>query len=201
MAGHRVHMFELGYCAGIDLAATARLVNSGQQEIQIEVLAGRYPIGEPDVNARAYPKAALFQHFPRPVPGEVSVGVTVAPIEGNLSTLTQGVDSIAISLHGNQLVSAQAGRSLEEFLAQTLVTEWLWLQYRQATGDPDFRKLFHTGGRACAFHLVLDTSEKVHKLRHGHICERCAGTLDRAGVPRGLVSAVTTVLDGRHRAA
>ena len=194
MASQCVHVFELGYSADIDLVASSKLINSCQQEIWVDVLVGRHHIGDPDVHARAYPKETLFKHFPARVPGEVYVGVTVAPIEGNLSTVTRDVDSIVLTLHRTQAVSAEAGRTKEEYVAQTLVTEWLWLQYRQATGDPDFGKLFHRRGRDCIFNLVLDKSEKVHKLRRGHICKQCADKLDRANVPASRVSAVRSVL-------
>ncbi|MDQ1721320.1 MAG: hypothetical protein QOI26_1054 [Pseudonocardiales bacterium] len=201
MASKRVHVFELGYSADIDLKAASTLINSCQQEVWVDVLDGRHHIGDPDVHALAYPKETLFEQFPARAPGEVYVGVTVAPIEGDFSTVTQGVDSIVITLHRAQTVSAEAGRTKEEYVAQTLVTEWLWLQYRQATGDPDFGKLFHRRTRACIFNLVLDKSEKVHKLRRGHICKQCADKLDKANVASSLVSAVMKVLEGVQKPA
>ncbi|MEO7263046.1 MAG: hypothetical protein ABI047_17595 [Jatrophihabitantaceae bacterium] len=194
MASQRAHLFELGYSGDIDLMATSKLINSCQQEISVDVLDGRRDIGQPDVDARAYPRETLFEHFPPRAEGEVYVGVTVAPIEGNSYTMTQDSDCVVITLHRTQVVAAEAGRTKEEYLAQTLVTELLWLQYEQATGDPDFGKLFHKRTRACIFNLVLDKSEKVHKLRRGHICKQCAGKLDQANVASDLVSAVTKVL-------
>jgi len=194
MAGHRVHLFELGYSADLDLKAICKLVNSCQQEISVDVLDGRHHIGEPDVNALAYTRQTLFARFPPRVAGEAYAGVTVAPIDGNFYTVTQGVDSIVITLHRTQKVSDEAGRTKEEYVAQTLVTELLWLQYKQATDDPDFEKFFHKQTRGCVFDLVLDKDEKVHKLRRGHICKQCADKLDQANVPASLVSAATSVL-------
>jgi hypothetical protein len=194
MASQHVNLFELGYSGNFDLRATSKLINSCQQEISVDVLDGRCDIGKPDVGAFAYPRQTLFEHFPPRVDGEVYVGVTVAPIEGNSYTITQDTDCVVITLHRTQAVAAEAGRTREEYVAQTLVTELLWLEYERATGDSDFGKLFHKRTRACIFDLVLDKSEKVHKLRRGRICKQCADKLEQANVDSGLVSAVTNVL-------
>lgn len=194
MAGQRVHLFQLGYSGDLNLKAVAKLINSCQRALSVDLLDARHSIGEPDVDAVAYTRQRLFASFPRRVPGEVYVGVTVAPIFGNFYTVTQGVDSIVITLHQTLEVSEDAGRTKEEYVAQTLVTELLWLHYRQATGIVDFEQLYHKQTRACIFDLVLQKSDKVYKLRSGHICPKCAEKLEQAKVGSSLVSAVTGVL-------
>ena len=194
MTGQRVHLFQLGYSGDLDLRATAKLINSCQRVVSVDLLDARYAIGEPDVDALAYTRQRLFAGFPQRTAGEVYVGVTVAPIDGNFYTITQGVDSIVITLHQTQQVSEEAGRTKEEYVAQTLVTELLWLQYRQATGIVDFETLYHKQTRACIFDLVLQKSDKTYKLRSGHICPSCTSKLEQANVGSSLVSAVTSVL-------
>ena len=194
MAGRRVHLFSARIQRRLDLRTTAKLINTCQREIVVDVISARHHIGEPEVDALAYTRETLFSHFPQRVLGEVYVGVTVAPIDGNFYTITQDVHSIVITLHQTQEVSAEAGRTKEEYVAQTLITELLWLQYRQASGESDFEKLYHMQTRACIFDLVLQKSDKVYKLRNGHICQQCAAKLDKANVGSGVVSATTSVL-------
>lgn len=194
MTSQRVHLFSLGYSGDLDLRAVAKLINGCQDAISLELLDARHAIGQPDVDGLSYTRKTLFQAFPPRVPGEVHVGVTIAPIDGNFYTITQGCDSIVITLHQTQEVSEQAGRTKEEYVAQTLVTELLWLQYRQATGATDFEQLYHLQTQACIFDLVVQKPDKVYKLRSGHICAACAAKLAQANVGSSYQAAVTSVL-------
>ncbi|HST47576.1 hypothetical protein [Jatrophihabitans sp.] len=194
MTSQYVHLFSLGYSGDLDLRAVAKLINGCQQVISVDLLDTRHSIGKPDVNDLAYSRETLFHAFPKRIPGHVHVGVTVAPIDGNFYTVTQGTDSVVITLHQTQEVSEQAGRTKEEYVAQTLVTELLWLQYRRATGIDDFEQLYHLQTQACIFDLVLQKTDKVYKLRSGHICTSCAAKLAHANVGASYQAAVTSVL-------
>jgi hypothetical protein len=194
MGSQRVHLFSLGYCGDLDLPAVAKLINGCQRVISVDLLDARYSIGQPDVDALAYTRQTLFKAFPLRIPGEVHAGVTVAPIDGNFYTVTQDTDSIVITLHQTQEVCEQAGRTKEEYVAQTLVTELLWLQYRQATRITDFEQLYHLQTQACIFDLVLQKPDKVYKLRSGHICTQCAAKLALANVGSSYQAAVASVL-------
>lgn len=196
-AGQRVHLFELGYSGDLDLKATAILINSCQREISVNVIAARRSIGEPDIDTFAYRSETLFSHFPEREPGEVYVGVTLAPLQGNYYTLSglythwEDDSMVIITLHESQEVSEKAGRTKEEYVAQTLVTELLVRQYRRKQPE---ERLHHESTKGCIFDFTRHKPDKEHQLRSGSICEACAVVLDRADVSSSLVSAVTSVL-------
>lgn len=194
MTSQRVHLFTLGYSGDLDLRAVAKLINGCQRTIVVDLIDARPAIGEPDVDALAYTREKLFQAFPPPIAGEVHAGVTIAPIDGNFYTITKDTHAVVITLHQTQQVSEQAGRTKEEYVAQTLVTELLWLQYRQASGVTDFEELYHKNTDGCIFDLVLEKPDKVYKLRSGRICTSCAAKLAQANVGAGYQAAVSSVL-------
>jgi hypothetical protein len=192
MTSQRVYLFELGYSGDLDLKAIAKLINRCQQVIAVDVIEARRSIGEPDIDDIGYSCETLFSHFPPRNPGEVYIGVTVAPLEGNCYTLTPDMDSVIITLYQSQEVSEKASRTKEEYVAHTLVTELLVRHYRPRRSE--LGRLYHDEVRGCIFDSTPRKSDKEHQLRSGHICTQCAAKLDKANVAASLVSAVTRVL-------
>jgi hypothetical protein len=191
----KVYLFRLGYVGGVDFRRIANLVNRSQNVIEVTVGDAVPNIGDPDLYDIAYSRTHLCNLFPS-IPGmDLRVGVTMAPLEGNFYTLTHDIDMIIITLFQTDEVSERAGRTMEEYIAQTMATELLWLQYKAQKPGSHFSDLFHQDTRGCIFDFVTAKPEKVHKLRSGRIDPMCQGKLVEANVPGSVVRAVGQIIE------
>ena len=191
--------FKLGYVGDVDMSRVVRLVNVSPTNIHLTIGDPVPNIGEPDIYGFVYSKDSLFRVFPVTGNGVVKVGINLAPVEGNFYTHTNGHDSIIITLYQTEEICEKAGRTREEYIAQTIVTEILWFQYKTRKPDSDYNDLFHQDTRGCIFDFVLHKPDKVHKLRTGQIDSMCKGKLVAANVPESVVKATEKILAGIRR--
>jgi hypothetical protein len=191
---HIIRLFELGYAGDIDLAAVCRLVNRAQRVIRAEVGDPVESIGEPDIGMYGYSRRRLFALFPQCTGPELLVGVTHAPIEDNLFSMTHLPGAIVLSLHETEEIRNRAGRSPEQYVAQSALSEFIQISYMLTPSAPSWHDLAHIEVRGCLFDFVPFKPDKVNKLRQGHIDRQCRDKLIATGVDSGLITAVEKVL-------
>ncbi len=191
---HIIRLFELGYAGDIDLAGVCRLVNRAQRVIRAEVGDRVESIGEPDIGVYGYSRRRLFALFPQCTGQGLLVGVTHAPIEDNLFSMTHLPESIVLSLHETEGIRNRASRSAEQYVAQSALSEFLQIRYMLTPSAPSWDDLVHTEVRGCLFDFVPFKPDKVNKLRRGHIDQQCRDKLITAGVDSDLLTAVEKVL-------
>jgi len=189
-----IYVFKLGYVGGVDLYRVARLVNAPQNIIRLIVGDAVRNIGEPNLGGIIYSKAQLFNLFPVVDIKAIRVGITIAPLEGNFYTHTQSTNAILISLFQTDELCEKAKRTKEEYIAQTALTELLWLQYKSRKSNSHFSDLFHQDTRGCIFDFVAHKPDKIHKLKIGQIDPICKGKLVEANVPESVVTAVERII-------
>lgn len=136
---HVIRFFELGSAGDVDLAGVCRLINRAQRVIQAEVGDPVESIGEPDIEMRGYSKRRLFGLFPQRAGPESLVGISRAPIEGNLFSMTQLPGSIVLSLHETEDILDRANRSAEQDVAQSGLSEFLQIRYMLTPASPSWR--------------------------------------------------------------
>jgi len=192
-------VFKLGYVGDVDMSRVTRLVNVSPTTIRLTIGDPVPNIGEPDIYGFAYSKDSLLRLFPAMDGGVIKVGVSLAPIEGNFYTHTNGHDSIIITLYQTEEICEKAGRTREEYIAQTIVTEFLWFQYKVRKPGSHYSDLFHQDTRGCIFDFVAHKPDKVHKLKTGNIDPMCKGKLVAANVPESVVKAIEKILAGIRR--
>ncbi len=151
-------------------------------------------IGEPDISFYGYSRKALFKLFPDIPESETLAGVLSAPIEGNYFSRTQKPNKVILSLHETQEVCERAGQSIEEYLAQSALSEFLQLQYMKAQPDATWEDLVHNEVRCCIFDFVPSKLDKAYKIRVGSIDAGCRDKLITAGVSADTLNAVMLAL-------
>lgn len=189
-----IRIFELGYARDIDLAGVCRLVNRAQRVVRAEVGDPVESIGEPDIGMYGYSRRRLFALFPQRTGPGVLVGVTHAPIEDNLFSMTYLPGSIVLSLHETEGIRNRAGRSAEQYIAQSALSEFLQIRYMLTPSEQSWHDLAHIEVRGCLFDFVPSKPDKVYKLRRGHIDQQCRDKLITTGVESDLLTAVEKVL-------
>ncbi len=194
-----IYTFKLGYVGDVDLNQVARLVNITPNIVHLTAGDSVPNIGEPNLYGFGYSRAHLFGLFPPADKGVIRVGITIAPVEDNFYTLTHGLDSIVVTLFQVEEICDKARRTKEEYIAQTIVTEVLWLQYKAQKSNSHFTDLFHQDTRGCIFDFVAYKPDKVHKLRSGRIDPMCKGKLVEANVPESIVRTVEQIIARIHR--
>lgn len=190
-----VVIFELGFAGQVNLDKVCRIVNRAQREIRLQRGDRMENIGEPDIGDVAYSRDRLFARFDAYRSADLLVGVLQAPMEDNFYTHTQGEGWVALSLYQTKDICVESARSAEEYVAHTVVTELLWLQYRKRVPGAHYLDLFHMDTCGCIFDFVLMKMDKVHKLRAPCIDVRCRNKLREANVPERLTDAVESVLN------
>jgi hypothetical protein len=195
----KILVFKLGYIGDVDLNRVARLVNISPNIIHLAINDPIPNIGEPNIYGFAYGSDSLFGFFPVTDRNIIKVGINLAPLEGNFYTRTTGLDSILITLFQVEEICEKAERTKEEYIAQTIVTEALWLQYKAHKPGSHHSDLFHQDTRGCIFDFVGHKPDKVHKLKTGQIDPMCKGKLVAANVPESIVKATEKILMGIRR--
>jgi hypothetical protein len=111
----------------------------------------------------------LFGLFSQRAGPESLAGVTHAPIEDNLFSMTQLPGSIVLSLQETEDILNRASRSAEQYVAQSALSEFLQIRYMLTLASPSWQNLIHNEVRGCLFDFVPFKPDKVNKLRRGHI--------------------------------
>lgn len=189
-----IRLFELGYAGDIDLTAVCRLVNRAQPIIRAEVADPVESIGEPDIGIYGYSRDRLFALFPKCTGPELLVGVTHAPIEDNLFSTIGLPGSVVLSLHQTEEIRNLAGRTAEEYVAHSALSDFLQTRYMLTPPTPSWHELVHIEVRGCLFDFVPYKPDKVTKLRRGYIDQQCRDKLITTGVDGDLLIAVEKVL-------
>jgi hypothetical protein len=189
-----VRFFELGYTGNVDLRRVCRLINRPQKIIQASVGSRVEPIGEPDISGIGYSGKKLFKLFPDAPEFAVLVGVILAPIEGNYFSMTQKPSKVVLSLFETQEVYERADQSIEGYLAQSALSEFLQLQYMNARPGATWEDLVHNEVRGSIFDFVPSKLDKAHKLRSGSIDTESRDKLISAGVSTDTLNAVEFAL-------
>ena len=189
-----VRFFELGYTGNVDLKHVCRLINNPQKLIHASVGLQVESIGEPDISVYGYSRSALFKLFPDAPVSEILVGVIRAPIEDNFFSKTQKPNKVVLSLYETSEVCERAGQSVEEYLAQSALSEFLQLQYMEARPRATWEDLVHNEVRCCIFDFVPFKLDKAYKLRLGSIDSECRNKLTNVGVSADVLDAVVLVL-------
>jgi hypothetical protein len=186
----KIYLFKLGYVYDLDLRKVARLVNLSPSVIQVLVGDPVRSIGAPDIVDLAYSDEHLFRLFPA-VNDSIKIGVITASIQNNYFSRTNGNDSVVVSLYQSDGICQQAGKTKEDYLAQSIVTRVLWFLYREHSPAEE---LYHDDVRGCIFDLCINKKDKIYKLKMGVIDPMCRGKLIEANVPERFIRAVESIL-------
>ncbi|CRK59249.1 hypothetical protein [Alloactinosynnema sp. L-07] len=186
---------ELGLVEDIDLVEVCRIINRSQRAIRAIVGPEVTALGEPDISAIGYSLPRLFAVLAATAePEQVMVGITRAPIERNLFGSHVSPGLIILSLHQVQEVCVSSGRTTEEYLAQSAITELLQLLYVSSSPDALWTDLAHDEVRGCLFDYVPNKIDKAVKLRCGHLDQQCRARLIESGVAADLLVAADKLL-------
>ena len=169
-----VRLFKLGFARDVDLTSVCRLINKPQKVVRASVMSGVDSIGNQDISELGYSKNALLARFPDAPESEILVGVMHDPIENNYFSKNNKPNKVILSLHETTEVCKRADQSIEEYLAQSTLSEFLQLQFLNARPDATWNDLVHPEVKCCIFDLVQRKLDKAYKLRTGSICAECA---------------------------
>ncbi|WP_147460018.1 hypothetical protein [Actinokineospora cianjurensis] len=192
-------LVELGYAGDVDLPLVCRIINRAQKSLKAKVGTSVATIGEPDISGIAYTRASIFSLLPDRVESEILIGVTHAPLSGNLFSMTTPVGEIVPSLHGSYELCELSGRTLEEYIAQSALSEFLQIRFCQSSEGHTWADLVHDEVRGCLFDFVPHKPDKVHKLRRGWLDPQCRAKLINAGVADDEVPAAEAVIRAIQR--
>jgi hypothetical protein len=188
-----VYLFEFGYIDKVDLKKVAAKINRSQKEIK--VILG-YPVTEiklPDHEDFFYGKEEWGKLFPPVFHSEVSVGITMMPIDSPFFTLSFD-NKVVIPLFQTPEICSIAGVSTEDYVVQTLITELLKILYRKNNPSAHFTDLVHTETTGCIFDFVKGIPNMVAIIREGKIEAKCKQKLLNTGVQEKVIKAASVVI-------
>lgn len=187
----KIYLFGLGYVYGLNLRKVAQLMNLKPAIFQVTVGDPIRNIGAPDFGNIAF-SDKLFEIFPRVNDGMIKIGVIDAPIKNNFFSRVNDHGAIILSLYQSDELCQKSGKSKEEYIVQGIVTEILWLFFKDNSASQD---IYHEDTRGCIFDFCARKPEKVHKLRTSTIDPICRGKLIEANVPESLIQISEKILE------
>lgn len=190
-----VDLFLLGYVWNVDLKTVARLLSGSPEVIRANVRDPIRNIGDPDLHGMGYSFSKLFSLFSLANEETFRIGITAAPIEDNFFTKYQEPNSILVTLFQTEEFCEESGRTKEEYLAHTILSQLLWAHYKARRPSAKYKDLFHKATRGCLFDSCYNKADIVIGLYACQIDPMCQGKLVEANVPESLVTGVERILN------
>lgn len=198
--GVKIYLFELGYIYGVNLKKVAKIVNINPDVIQTVVGDPVRNIGNPNLSGVAYSDDRIFSCFPKLINECVVIGIVSAPLKHNHYARQSDPNLVVISLYQAEEMCKRTDRTLEEYIAQDVVTRFLHFQYRYRKPSMEAAwEIWHEATRGCIFDFCTYKPDKLRKLQFGHIDDMCKSKLIEANVPESIISTVDSVLRNIHK--
>jgi len=159
-----IRIFELGYARDIDLAGVCRLVNRAQRVVRAEVETLLSRLVSQTLGCMDTAGAGCSRYSS--ADGPECSSVSLMPIEDNLFSMTYLPGSIVLSLHETEGIRNRAGRSAEQYIAQSALSEFLQIRYMLTPSEQSWHDLAHIEVRGCLFDFVRPNRTR---------CTSCAG--------------------------
>lgn len=192
-----ISIVRLGYIGDVNLNKVARLLNTVPQTIRAEVGEPIATTGQPDIYDLIFSDSKINQLLSgrqRNADNHLVVGVILNAIEDNFYVRSIAKNVIILTLYQIEEICEKSKRTIEEYLAVSLLPHMLFLQFSARANSRKYLDLFHTDTRGCIFDFTGHKPHKVQKMRTLQIDTRCKARLVDANVPVSIIEASEKIL-------